>query len=140
MSSIKNISDANFDLLVDLADAEYKTDYLKAYNTLIHNGIDSSTIAEVLRKYSSKSILHDTKYNDFWTKKYKREYDKVLKSWLVLAEKVGFVDSLDLSFFLNTILYDGYLSFNHKFSFDSDSGVCMNFSYLLSDFLKKSGI
>ncbi len=46
MSSIKNRSDANFDLLVDLADAEYKMDYLKAYNTLIYNGIDFSVAVE----------------------------------------------------------------------------------------------
>lgn len=152
---IEATNKSNFDLIVDLVNAKYKTEYLKMYETFIFNGGNSVMIADALRKHSDQNILHMVKSNGFWTRKYRREYEKVLKSWLVLGEKLGLTDSMDLSIFLNALLYDGYLSFNHQFFYDASgrinkmglyyfdvfngSGVCMNFSYLLSDFLNKAG-
>lgn len=155
MEIMEDANKSNFDLIVDFVNEEYKTEYLKTYNTFIHNGGNSIMIADILRKYSSQDTLHFVKYNKFRTRGYKREYNKILKSWLILGEKLGLTDSMDLSLFLNTLLYNGYLSFNHQFSYDASgrinkmglyyfdvlngSGVCLNFSYLLSDFLNKAG-
>lgn len=83
------------------------------------------------------------------------KYNKILSQTVKLSKELDIDNSLELSILYTYLLWNGYFSMNKNLFYDSNmrkqiiglyplnimhgNGVCLNFSYMLKDFLRMSG-
>lgn len=96
------------------------------------------------RKYFTRMLLLSVK-NEY--KELITPYNKILKIYSKLAKDIGLTQPLEFGIFFEYLLYNGYFSINKEFHYSlenkkygpfsiiSGTGVCINMSMLLKDFL-----
>lgn len=120
-------------------------------NYLNQNNIEYSykKILKSIRDDNVKILNLKLKENNIYLQE---KYDIILKSYINLTKSLNIQKPIDLCLFFDYLLREGYFSLNKEFKYSDDNktigaysiisgtGVCLNMSLMLIDYLKAFGI